>query len=70
MAIKKIYEIHRTTLQVVYYNFTDSHSVVCRVFFRHTVHIAIVYLSGTEEPSQWLGTLSVRFLEFKVSRLA
>ena len=30
----------------------------------------VVYLSGTEEHSPWLGALSVKLLEFKVSRLA
>ena len=34
------------------------------------VYIATVYFSETEEPSPWLGTLSVKFLGFKVSRLA
>ena len=30
----------------------------------------VVYLNGTEEHSPWLGALSVKLLEFKVSRLA
>ena len=34
------------------------------------VYIATVYFSGTEEPSPWQGTLSVKFLGLKVSRLA
>ena len=33
------------------------------------VYIATVYLNGTEVHSPWLGGLSVKFLEFKVSRL-
>ena len=33
------------------------------------VYIATMYLSGTKELSLWLGNLSVKFLEFKVSRL-
>ena len=38
-----------------------------RVFLGIPVYIATVYLSGTEELSPRLGTLSVKFLEFKVS---
>ena len=34
------------------------------------VYVTIVYLSGTEEPSSWLGALSIKFLKLKVSRLA
>ena len=34
------------------------------------VHIAIAYLSRTEEPSPWLEALSKNILEFKVSTLA
>ena len=37
---------------------------------RQPVYITIVYLSGTEEPSSWLGALSIKFLKLKVSRLA
>ena len=38
--------------------------------FGGTCNIATVYLSGTEEPSSWLGALSVKSLEFKASRSA
>ena len=43
-------------------------SVALRVLFGAPVYIATMYLSGTKEPSPWLGTLSVKFLEFKVPR--
>ena len=39
-------------------------------FLGIAVYIATVYLSGTEEHSQWLGTLSVKYLEFKLTRFA
>ena len=43
-----------------------SRIVIARVFLVVLVYIAISYLSGTEEPSPWLGILSVKFLKFKV----
>ena len=39
-------------------------------FFGHTVHMCIVYLSGTEGTPLWFRTLSENFVEFRVSRLA
>ena len=39
-------------------------------FFGIPVYIATMYLSGTEEPSPWLGDLSVKPLVFKISRLS
>ena len=45
-------------------------SVVPRVFLGIPVYIATVYLSRTEEHSPRLRALSVKFLEFRVSRLA
>ena len=39
-------------------------------FWGIAVYIAIVYLSGTEKHIPCLGALSVKFLEFKVSKLA
>ena len=39
------------------------------VFMGKPVYIAAVYLSGTEEPLPCLGALSIKALEFKVSRL-
>ena len=50
--------------------FSRVNSVVPRVSFGIPVYIATVYLSGTEEHSPWLRALSVKFLKFKVSRLA
>ena len=50
--------------------FLKGYSVVPRVFLGIPVYIATVYLSGTEEPSPWWGYLSVKVLEFRVSRLA
>ena len=48
----------------------EHSSVVPRVSLGIPLYIATVYLSGTEEPSLWLGALSVKYLEFQVSRLA
>ena len=42
--------------------------VAPRVLLGALVYIATMYLSGTKEPSPWLGTLLVKFLEFKVPR--
>ena len=50
--------------------FPKVNSVVPRVFLGIPEYEATVYLCETEEPSPWLGALSVNFLEFKVSRLA
>ena len=50
--------------------FSRIYSVVPKVFLGHTSIYSYGYLSGTEEPSPWLEALSVKFLEFKVSRLA
>ena len=47
--------------------FSRVNSVVSRVSLGIP---ATVYLSGTGEPSSWLGAFSVKFLEFKVFRLA
>ena len=44
-------------------------SVVLRFFGGMPLYIITVYLSGTEEPSPWLGPLSLIFLEFRVSGL-
>ena len=49
--------------------FSRFNSVVPRVLLGIPVYIATMYLNGTEEPSSWLGALSVIFLGFKVSRL-
>ena len=49
--------------------FSRINSAVPRVFWEYQ-YIATVYLSETEKPSLWLGALSVKSLEFKVSRLA
>ena len=43
-------------------------SVTFRVLLGAPVYIATMYLSGIKEPSPWLGTLPVKFLEFKVPR--
>ena len=43
-------------------------NVVPRVLLGISVYIATVYLSETEEHSPWLRSLSVKFLEFEVSR--
>ena len=50
--------------------FSRVNSVVPRVFMDIAVHVATVYLIGTEKHSPWLKALSVKFLEFKVSRFA
>ena len=50
--------------------FFKVNSVVGRVFLGIPVYIATLYFSGTEEHSPWLVALSVKVLEFKVSRLA
>ena len=49
--------------------FSRVNSVVLRVSLDISVYIATVYLIGTEEPLPLLEALSVKFLEFKVSRL-
>ena len=46
-----------------------SDSVVSRDFLGMPVHIATVYLNGTEESSLWLEAFLVSFLEFIVFRL-
>ena len=48
----------------------EHSSVVPRAFMGIPLYIVTVYLSGTEEPSSWLGALSVKFLKFQVSRPA
>ena len=45
-------------------------TVAPRVFLGTPTYIATMYLIGTKERSPWLGALSLKFLEFKVSRLA
>ena len=50
--------------------FSRVNSVVSRVFGGIAVYIANVQLSGTEEYLPWLGALSVKILEFKVSSFA
>ena len=52
------------------FSFRTSVSVATRALLGTPVYIATVYLSGTEEPSPWLGALSVKSLEFKASRSA
>ena len=42
--------------------------ITLRVLLGATLYIATMYLSGTKEPSPWLETLSVKFLEFKVPK--
>ena len=44
--------------------------VAPRVLLGAPLYIATMYLSGSKKPSPWLGALSVKFLEFKVPRLA
>ena len=43
-------------------------NVAPRVLLGILVYIATAYLSETEEHSSWLRALSVKFLEFEVSR--
>ena len=42
--------------------------VALRVLWGGPVNIVTMHLSGTIEPSPWLGTLLVKVLEFKVAR--
>ena len=51
-------------------NFQGLTTLSPEFYWAYRLYIATVYLSGTGEPSPGLGTLSVKLLEFKVSRLA
>ena len=48
----------------------DIYIVISRVFLGIPVYIATLYLRRSKKPTPWLGSLSVKLLGFKLSRLA